>query len=184
MLFRQACEGPCGWAQVCNHPYLLHHTRPEEEEDCEVVGVSTKWQLLDRLVPLMAAARQRVLILSQSPKSLDLVEVGAAAARHCCMSTADPSRRCKLQISIALDQALFMTNVQSAAHLCVSLIGACRCRHAAIKVHRLANERQSMVEHIGIHFKSRAHGIHGSAFDDSVFLTCRSGLLPSGARDA
>ena len=63
-------------AQVCTHPYLLHHTRPEEEEECEVVGVSTKWQLLDRLVPLMRAQRQRALILSQSPKALDLVEVG------------------------------------------------------------------------------------------------------------
>ena len=62
-------------AQVCNHPYLLHHTRPEEEEECEVVGVSTKWQLMDRLVPLMKEAKQRTLILSQSPKSLDLVEV-------------------------------------------------------------------------------------------------------------
>ncbi len=62
-------------AQVCTHPYLLHHTRAEEEEECEVVGVSTKWQLLDRLVPLMRAQRQRALILSQSPKALDLVEV-------------------------------------------------------------------------------------------------------------
>ena len=60
---------------MCTHPYLLHHTRPEEEEECEVVGVSTKWQLLDRLVPLMRAQRQRALILSQSPKALDLVEV-------------------------------------------------------------------------------------------------------------
>lgn len=62
-------------AQVCNHPYLLHHTRPEEEEECEVVGVSTKWQLLDRLVPRLAAARHRTLILTQSPKALDLVQV-------------------------------------------------------------------------------------------------------------
>ena len=61
--------------QVCNHPYLLHHTRPEDEEDCEVVGVSTKWQLMDRLVPMMHEAKQRILLLSQSPKSLDLVEV-------------------------------------------------------------------------------------------------------------
>ncbi len=70
----------CFTTQVCNHPYLLHHTRPEDEEDCEVVGVSTKWQLMDRLVPLMRAAQQRVLILSQSPKSLDLVEVHTLAA--------------------------------------------------------------------------------------------------------
>ena len=40
-----------------------------------MVGVSTKWQLMDRLVPLMKEAKQRTLILSQSPKSLDLVEV-------------------------------------------------------------------------------------------------------------
>lgn len=60
---------------MCNHPYLLPRTRPEDEEECEVVGVSTKWQLMDRLLPLMRAARQRILILSQSPKSLDLVEV-------------------------------------------------------------------------------------------------------------
>ncbi len=62
-------------AQVCNHPYLLHHTRPEEEEDCEVVGVSTKWQLLDRLVPRLHARSHRIVLLSQSPKALDLVQV-------------------------------------------------------------------------------------------------------------
>ena len=64
-----------GAAQVCNHPYLLHHTRPEEEDECEVVGVATKWQLLDRLVPKLAAGAQRTLILSQTAKSLDLVQV-------------------------------------------------------------------------------------------------------------
>lgn len=63
---------------MCVHPYLLAHTRPEEEEDCEVVGVSTKWQLLDRLVPRLAAGRHRTLILSQSPKALDLVQVRRA----------------------------------------------------------------------------------------------------------
>ncbi len=47
-----------------------------------MVGVSTKWQLMDRLVPLMRAAQQRILILSQSPKSLDLVEVHAAQISH------------------------------------------------------------------------------------------------------
>lgn len=61
--------------QVCNHPYLLHHTRPEEEEECEVVGVSTKWQLLDRLVPRLHQRSHRILLLSQSPKALDLVQV-------------------------------------------------------------------------------------------------------------
>ena len=42
------------------------------------MGVSTKWQLMDRLVPMMHEAKQRILLLSQSPKSLDLVEVSNA----------------------------------------------------------------------------------------------------------
>ena len=50
-----------------------------------MVGVSTKWQLLDRLVPLMHAQRQRALILSQSPKSLDLVEVQCTRPLCGCM---------------------------------------------------------------------------------------------------
>ena len=74
-LLARTSQGEACLMQVCTHPYLLHHTRPEEEDECEVVGVSTKWQLMDRLIPLMRAARQRILILSQSPKSLDLVEV-------------------------------------------------------------------------------------------------------------
>lgn len=75
MVIWASLRGASALSQVCNHPYLLHHTRPEDEEDCEVVGVSTKWQLMDRLVPMMHKAKQRILLLSQSPKSLDLVEV-------------------------------------------------------------------------------------------------------------
>ncbi len=40
-----------------------------------MVGVATKWQLLDRLVPKLAAGQRRTLILSQTAKSLDLVQV-------------------------------------------------------------------------------------------------------------
>ena len=61
-----------------------------------MVGVSTKWQIMDRLVPLMRAAEQRVLVLSQSPKSLDLVEV-----RGCVLARVPPEVRTEAALRCA-----------------------------------------------------------------------------------
>jgi len=63
--------------KCCNHPYLFEwptNSKGEEKVDENLIKVSGKLQMMDRLLPRLKKEGHRVLIFSQMTRVLDIVE--------------------------------------------------------------------------------------------------------------
>lgn len=61
--------------KICNHPYLFLDPSEYEAIDDNIYRVSGKFELLDRILPKIIAAKHRVLIFCQMTHLMDIMQI-------------------------------------------------------------------------------------------------------------